>query len=126
MQMERQETMDYAAVVREYRTNGGGLKMKEWCQKEGYDYFKVRRYSKKEPMFPGLDKNTTAAASSPKPPKLINLEMTVESDLPSAASGGNSVLHVSEIVVRLNNSVEIRLCERPISEMVEIVNKLLS
>ena len=27
--MERQETMDYAAVVREYRTNGGGLKMKD-------------------------------------------------------------------------------------------------
>lgn len=49
MQMERQEKMDYAAVVREYRTNGGGLKMKEWCQQEGYDYFKVRRYSKRMP-----------------------------------------------------------------------------
>lgn len=36
--MERQEKMDYAAVVREYRTNGGCLKMKEWCQQEGYDY----------------------------------------------------------------------------------------
>ena len=35
--MERQETMDYTAVVHEYLMNGGGQKMKEWCQKEGYD-----------------------------------------------------------------------------------------
>lgn len=124
--MERQETMDYAAVVREYRTNGGGLKMKEWCQKEGYDYFKVRRYSKKEPMFPGLEANAAVAAGTSKPPKLINLEMSVDSDSPSTPSGGENVLHVSEIVVWLSNSVEIRLCKRPISEMVEIVNKLLS
>ena len=73
MQMERQEKMDYAAVVCEYRTNGGGLKMKEWCQQEGYDYFKVRRYSKKEPMFPGLETNAAVSAGTPKPPKLINL-----------------------------------------------------
>lgn len=125
MQMERQEKMDYAAVVLEYRTNGGGLKMKEWCQQQVYDYFKVRRYSKKEPMFPGLETNAAVAAGTPQPPKLINLEMTVDPDSPSASSGGEDVLHVSEIVVRLSNSVEIRLCERPISEMVEMVNKLL-
>lgn len=117
--------MDYAAVVQEYRTNGGGLKMKEWCQKEGYDYFKVRRYSKKEPLFPSLESDENGTDGPSKTPKLINLEMTVDSDSPSVPTGGKNDLHVSEIMVRLNNGVEIRLCERPISEMVTIVNKLL-
>lgn len=126
MQMERLEMMDYAAVVREYRTNGGGLKMKEWCQKEGYDYFKVRHYSRKEPLFHSMELKKNGTENPSKPPKLINLEMTVESESPSASCGGESGLHVSEVIVRLSNSVEIRLCERPIYEMVEIVNKLLN
>lgn len=123
--MERQEMMDYAAVVQEYRTKGGGLKMKEWCQKEGYDYFKVRRYSKKEPLFPSLKSNENGTDGTSKTPKMISLEMTVDSESPSAPACGENDLHVSEIMVRLNSGVEIRLCERPISEMVEIVNKLL-
>lgn len=117
--------MDYAAVVQEYPTNGGGLKMKDWCQKEGYDYFKVRRYSKKDPIFPSLESDENGTDGTSKTPKLINLEMTVDSESPSVSAGGKNGLHVAEIMVRLNNVVEIRLCERPISEMVAIVNKLL-
>lgn len=82
--MERQEMMDYAAVVQEYRTDGGGLKMKEWCQKDGYDYFKVRRYSKKEPLFPSLKSNENGTDGTSKTPKMISLEMTVDSESPSA------------------------------------------
>ena len=113
MQMERQEKMDYAAVVREYRTNGGGLKMKEWCQQEGYDYFKVRRYSKKEPMFPGLETNAAVASGTPKPPKLINLEMTVDSDSPSALSGGESEKSGNFVSVNEQNLIAVLQAKSP-------------
>ena len=63
--MERQEHLDYAAVVRSYNASGTQMSMRDWCQRGGFDYEKVKKYNKKKYILPEL--NPTAPESTPTP-----------------------------------------------------------
>jgi len=116
--MERKEQMDYAAVVRDYHASGTKLSMRDWCQREGYDYEKVRKYNQKKYILPDL---TPPSPDSSPTPGFIDLEMT---DAPSAKQTPET-LRVTDVVVKLSNGLELHLHNRTIEEMSRIVNKII-
>lgn len=116
--MERQEHLDYAAVVGSYHASGTRLSMKEWCQKEGYDYSKVRKYNQKKYILPEL---TPQTPDSPATPGFIELKIEDET---SSASHQESI-RVTDITVILSNGLELHLYNRTIEDMSRIVHKIL-
>lgn len=117
--MERQEHIDYAAVVRAYHASGTRLSMREWCQKEGYDYEKVRKYNQKKYILPELNPQTP---DSPPTPGFIDLKIVDDNSAPSQ----QEALTVIDITVTLSNGLELHLHNRTIEDMSRIVHKIIS
>jgi len=115
--MERQEHLDYAAVVRAYHASGTQISMREWCQREGFDYEKVKKYNQKKYILPEL--NPPAPDSAPTP-GFIELKMT-----DGQAAIQHEDLRVTDITVTLSNGLELHLHNRTIEDMSRIVHKIL-
>lgn len=114
--MERQEHMDYAAVVRDYHASGTKLSLSDWCRKEGYDYSKVKKYNQQKYILPEL-----APTGSAQTPGFINLEMVGE----QSCTASQPELHIEDIRVVLSNGLELHLHARPIEDMTRIIHKIL-
>lgn len=116
--MERQEHMDYAAVVRSYHASGTRLSMRDWCQREGYDYEKVRKYNQKKYILPDLNPPTPDSTPAPG---FIELKMTED----ASSATKQEAIRVTDITVVLNNGLELHLHNRTIEDMSRIVHKII-
>ncbi len=116
--MERQEHMDYAAVVRSYHASGTRLSMREWCQREGFDYEKVKKYNQKKYILPDLNPPTPESTPTPG---FIELKMTGG----ESTASEQAAISVTDITVLLTNGLELHLHNRTIEEMSRIVHKII-
>ena len=113
--MKEEAKVNYAFALKNYQQNGRGrsMKMKKFCEEEGYDYEKFMQYSRRGQKEYSVLKEADARQTSDK-------------FIPLVVDGpAESVLGILDVRVRFTNGMELSQSEGDLNELFGMVRKML-
>ena len=112
--MKEDPTINYAFALKHYNQNGRGRSMKRFCEEEGYDYEKFTQYARRGQKEYSILKEADERQST-------------GGFIPLVVDGGSpeSALGIRDVRVRFTNGMELSQCDGDISELFEMVMKML-